>query len=112
MTYDFEAWLRKRTLGLTIDQMIDCSHFPVSIATNDSLTKELIFIENRDAKHLIKESVTKLTHRQETISGEVWNRYPMVDESSLPGQVVQRWTNWANQASVFGFNSENMILTL
>ena len=36
----------------------------------------------------------------------------MVDESSLPGQVVQRWTNWVSQDLVFGFNSGKYDLNL
>ena len=36
----------------------------------------------------------------------------MVDESSLPGQIVQRWKNWVNQVPVFGFYSRKDELNL
>ena len=77
-------------LDLTFDLLIDCSHIPVSVAINDSLTNEPIFIENRDPERLIKEFVVELNHGQEIILREVWNRYPMVDESSLPKQVRRK----------------------
>ena len=43
IVFDFEAVLRRLNLGLTFDLKIDCSHIPVSVAINDSLTKEPIF---------------------------------------------------------------------
>ena len=54
---DFETVLRRLNLGLTFDLKIDCSHIPVSVAINDSLTNEPIFIENRDPERLIEESL-------------------------------------------------------
>ena len=82
IVFDFEAVLRRLNIGLTLDLKIDCSHIPTSIAINDSLTNEPIFIENRDPERLIEEFVAELTRRQEIISREVWNRYPLLDESS------------------------------
>ena len=51
---------------------------------NDSLTKETIFIENKNPEVLIEEFVKELTRRQELISKAFWKMYPMVDEESLP----------------------------
>ena len=86
--------------------MMICSHIPISVAINDSLTKEPIFIENRDPEHLIEEFVEELTHRQGIISREVWDKYSKIDECSLLKQVRERWMNWINQVPVLGFNSE------
>ena len=36
----------------------------------------------------------------------------MLDESSLPKQVRERWMNWVNQVPVFGFNSGKYDLNL
>ena len=36
----------------------------------------------------------------------------MLDESSLPKQVRERWMNWVNQVPVFGFNSRKYNLNL
>ena len=85
--------------------MIDYSYIPVSVAINHSLANEPIFIENQDHERLIKDFVAELNCRQEIISREVWNRYPMVDEESLPEQVRKRWISWINQVPMFGFNS-------
>ena len=54
----------------------------------------------------------EITCRQEIISKEVWKMYPMVDESSLPGQVQERWMNRVNQVPVFGSNSRKYDLNL
>ena len=64
--------------------MIDRSHILISIAINDSLTKDPIFIENRDPEALIKAFVKELTCRQENISKEVSKMYPVVNRKSLP----------------------------
>ena len=111
IVYDFEALLKKRNLGSTSDLMIDCSNIPVSVAINDSLTKDSIFIENRDPEVLIKEFVNELTYRQEIISEHVWKMYPMLDEESLPSQVRERWMNWVNQVPYWHSAAENMTLT-
>ena len=79
IVYDFETVLRKRNTAQTSDLRIDCSHIPVSIAINDTLTKEPVFIENQDPE--------QLTRRQEIMSKKVWDKYPMIDESILPKQV-------------------------
>ena len=84
----------------------------VSIAIDNSLTKEPVFIENRDPEALIKEFVEELTHRREIILREVWDKYLMIDESSLPKQVQERWMNWINQVPVLGFNGGKFDLNL
>ena len=50
IVYDFEAVLSRWNLGLTFDLKIYCSHIPISIAINDSLTNKTIFLENRDQR--------------------------------------------------------------
>ena len=90
IVFDFEAALRKRNLDLIFELTVDCSSIPISVAINDSLTNEPIFIENRDPEHLIEEFVAELNCRQEIISRKVWDKYPMVDEESLPKPVRKR----------------------
>ena len=60
----------------------------------------------------MEEFVAEINHRQEIISREVWNKYPMLDKKSLPKQVRKRWINWVNHVPVFGFNSGKYDLTL
>ena len=91
---------------------IVCSHIPITVAINDSLTNESIFIENRDLWRLIQKFVAELTHKQEIILREVWNNHPMTDEESLLKQVLERWINWVNQVPIFGFNSRKCDLNL
>ena len=83
-----------KNLAPTSDLMIDCFYILVSI-----------FIKNHDPELLIEKFVAELTCRQELISKEVWDKYPMIDESSLPKQVRERWMNWINQIPKFWFNS-------
>ena len=40
IVFDNEAELKKRNFRLTSDLTINCSHIPVSIAINDSLTND------------------------------------------------------------------------
>ena len=48
IVYDFEALLTPRNWRRTQDLTIDCSHIPVSVTINDSLTKKPVFIKNQD----------------------------------------------------------------
>ena len=84
----------------------------ISIAINASLTKEPIFIGNKDPKVLIEEIMKELTRRQELISEEVWKMYLIVDEESLLERVQGRWINWVNQVPVYGFNSRKYDLNM
>ena len=110
--FHFEAVLRRLNLCLTFDLKIDCSDISISVAINDSLTNEPIFIENWDPERPKKEFVAELTHRQEIISREVWKMYTMIDEESLLKQVRERWINWVNQVPVFGCNSRKYDVNL
>ena len=112
IVFDFEAVFKERNLDLTSDLTIDCSHIPVSIAINDSLTNEPIFIVNQESERLIEEFVAELISRQGIILRQVWNNHPMVDEESLPKRVQKRWINWVNQVLVFGVNSRKYDLNL
>ena len=111
IVYDFEVVLKKKDLNLTSDLTIDCSHILISIAINDILTKEPIFIENGDPEVLIEEHVKELVCRQEIIS-EVWKMYLTEDVDSLLERVQSRWTTWVNQVPMFSFNSGKYDLKL
>ena len=62
--HDFKTILGRKDLSVTSDLTINSSHVPISVAINDSLTKKLIFIENRDPKWLIEELVEELVRWQ------------------------------------------------
>ena len=105
IVYGVEAVLAKKDLSVTFDLMINSSHILISVVINDSLTREPIFLHNRDLKWLIKEFVTELVRWQEIIFNEVLKMYPMVDQNSLPSRVRSTWTNWASQVPILRFNS-------
>ena len=105
IVFDFEAILKKLDLHQTDDLTIDSQHVPVSVAINDNLTNEPIFLENSDPEDLIKEFLEEILRRQELISKEVWRQHPMQDEDSIPMSVRKKWGEWVNQVPVLGFNS-------
>ena len=105
IVFDFEAILKKLDLHQTSDLTINSQHVPVSVAINDNLTNEPIFLEDSDPEALIQEFLEEIQRRQELISKEVWRLYPMQDEESIPKSVRERWTGWVEQVPVLGFNS-------
>ena len=74
----------KKDLSVTSDLMINSFHIPISVAINDSLTEEPIFLHNQDPEWLIKEFVAELVGLQDIIFDEVVKMYPMIDEDSWP----------------------------
>ena len=105
IVFDFEAILNKLDLHQTSDLTINSQHIPVSVAINDNLTNEPIFLEDSDPEALIQEFLEEIQRRQELISKEVWRLYPMQDEESIPKSVRRRWGEWVAQVPVLGFNS-------
>ena len=105
IVFDFEAILKKLDLHQTSDLTINSQHVPVSVAINDNLMNEPIFLEDSDPEALIQEFLEEIQRRQELISKEVWRLYPMRDEGSIPKSVRERWTEWVEQVPVLGFNS-------
>ena len=104
--YNFKVILKKKDLSVTYDLTMNSSHIPISIAINDSLTKEMIFIGNQNPEQLIEEFVAELVTQQEIVFDDVVKMYPMVDKDSLPKHVQTAWSNWMSQIPIFGFNSE------
>ena len=105
IVFDFEAILKKLDLHQTSDLTINSQHVPVSVAINDNLTNEPIFLEDSDPEALIQEFLEEIQRRQELISKEVWRLYSMEDEESIPKSVRRRWGEWVAQVPVLGFNS-------
>ena len=48
IVYYFEAVLAKKDLSVTFNLTINGSHIPISVVINDSLTREPIFLHNRN----------------------------------------------------------------
>ena len=65
--------LENKNLGQTFGSNDQLFSHSTSVAINDSLTKEPIFIENSNPETLVEAFVKELTRRQEIILGEVWD---------------------------------------
>ena len=82
---------------------------PVSVAINDNLTFEPVFIVDKNPEILTLKFVEELMRRHEEIVGWVNAKYPQPNSKDvrvhLPDKVKNQWDNWVNQVPVFGFNS-------
>ena len=109
IVYDFEAILEKMNEPQTKELNITSRHVPVSVAINDNLTNEPVFIVDQDPENLIKSFVEDLKERQKKIAEEVNSLYPLPkstdDRVNLPKNVRNLWKTWVEQVPVFGFNS-------
>ena len=105
IVFDFEASLTRLNSHQTDDLTIDSQHIPVSVAINDNLTNQPIFLEDSDPEVLIQEFMEEILRRQELISEKVKHMFPMQDKESIPKLVRNRWSTWVKQVPVLGFNS-------
>ena len=109
IVYDFEALHKKINEPQTEELTITSKHVPVSVAINDNLTNEPVFIVDQDPENLINSFVEDLQERQRKIAEVVESLYPQPesDESDEGGEKKENpvWRNWVNQVPVFGFNS-------
>ena len=107
IVYDFEALHKKMDESQTEELVITSRHVPVSVAINDNLTNEPVFIVDQDPGNLINSFIEDLKKRQRKIAEMVECLYPQ-PESDDDGKEKKEnpiWRNWVNQVPVFGFNS-------
>ena len=107
IVYDFEALHKKMDEPQTEELTITSRHVPVSVAINDNLTNEPVFIVDQDPGNLINSFIEDLQDRQKKIAKEVESLYPQ-PESDDDGKEKKEnpvWRNWVNKVPVFGFNS-------
>ena len=67
IVYDFEALHKKMDEPQTEELTITSRHVPVSVAINDNLTNEPVFIVDKDPANLIKSFVEDLQDRQKKL---------------------------------------------
>ena len=110
IVYDFEALHKKMDESQTEELTITSRHVPVSVAINDNLTNEPVFIVDQDPENLINSFMEDLKERQRKIAQVVECLYPQ-PESAEDGKEDGKekkenpiWRNWVNQVPVFGFN--------
>ena len=111
IVYDFEALHKKMDESQTEELVITSRHVPVSVAINDNLTNEPVFIVDQDPGNLINSFMEELHARQIKIAQMVECLYPQ-PESDDDGKddwgekkEDPIWRSWVNQVPVFGFNS-------
>ena len=111
IVYDFEALHKKMDESQTEELTITSRHVPVSVAINDNLTNEPVFIVDQDPENHINSFMEDLMERQRKIAEMVECLYPQPesDEDEKEGFEEKKenpiWRNWVNQVPVFGFNS-------
>ena len=95
----------------TEELTITSRHVPVSVAINDNLTNEPVFIVDQDPENLINSFMEDLQDRQRKIAQMVESLYPQPEsDEDEEGDGKEKkenpiWRNWVNQIPVFGFNS-------
>ena len=106
IVYDFEALHKKMDEPQTEELVITSRHVPVSVAINDNLTNEPVFIVDQDPGNLIKSFMEELKKRQIKIAQMVECLYPQPEsDDGKEKKEDPIWRNWVNQVPVFGFNS-------
>ena len=107
IVYDFEALHKKMDESQTEELVITSRHVPVSVAINDNLTNEPVFIVDQDPGNLINSFIEDLKERQRKIAETVECLYPQPESDDDGGEKKENpiWRGWVNQVPVFGFNS-------
>ena len=108
IVYDFEALYKKMDESQTEELTITSRHVPVSVAINDNLTNEPVFIVDQDPGNLNNSFMKELHARQRIIAEATESLYPQPESDDDDGKEKKEnpiWRNWVNQVPVFGFNS-------
>ena len=111
IVYDFEALHKKMDEFQTEELVITSRHVPVSVAINDNLTNEPVFIVEQDPGNLINSFMGEIMRRQRKIAEMVECFYPQpeIDDDGEDDWGEKKedhiWRGWVNQVPVFGFNS-------
>ena len=108
IVYDFEALHKKMNEIQTEELVITSRHVPVSVAINDNLTNEPVFIVDQDPGNLINSFMGELHDRQRIIAEATESLFPQPESDDDGGEEKKEdhiWRGWVNQVPVFGFNS-------
>ena len=108
IVYDFEALHKKMDESQTEELTITSRHVPVSVAINDNLTNEPVFIVDQDPGNLMNSFMEEIMRRQIKIAEATESLYPQPESDDDDGEEKKEnpiWRNWVKQVPVFGFNS-------
>ena len=103
--YDFKAISAPLNEHPTDDLTHLSRYIPISVAIDDTLSKEPVYLVDENPKRLIKRFIEVLTEKQEAIAADALRQHPYPsDFQMLPGEVQKQWRQWVNQVPVIGFN--------
>ena len=92
IVYDFEAILGPLNEHPTDNLTYLSRHIPISVAAHDTLSKESVYLVDKNPKRLIKQFIEVLTGKQEPIVADVLKQHPYLsDFQMLPGEVQKHW---------------------
>ena len=76
IVYDFEAILALLNEHPTDDLIYLSRHVPISVAVRGTLSKEPVYLVEKNPKHLIKRFIEILTGKQELMAEDGLNEHP------------------------------------
>ena len=74
--YDFEAVLAPLNEHPTDDLTYLSRHIPISVAVHDTLSKEPVYLVDKNPKRLIKRFIEVLTEKQEAMAADALKQHP------------------------------------
>ena len=74
--YDFEAILAPLNEHRTEDLTYLSRHIPISITVHDTLSKEPVYLVDKNPKRLIKRFIEVLTEKQEVMVADALKQHP------------------------------------
>ena len=106
IVYDFEAILAPLNKHPTDDLTYLSRHIPISAAVHDALSKEPVYLVDKNPKRFIKWIIEVLTGKLEAIAADALRQRPYPsDFQKLPAEEQKQWRQWDNQVPVIGFNN-------
>ena len=96
IVYDFEALHKKMDEPQTEELTITSKHVPVSVAINDNLTNEPVFIVDQDPENLINSFMVDLQEKQIKIAQVVESLYPQPESDEDEEEDEKENPIWRN----------------
>ena len=91
IVYDFEAILAPLIEHPTDRLIYLARHIPISLAVDDTLSKESVYLVDKNPNRLIKRFIEVLAGKQEAIAADPSKQHPYPsDFQMLPGEVQKQ----------------------
>ena len=79
IAYDFEAILAPLNEHPTDDLKYLSRYIPISVAVHDALSKEPVYLVDKNPKRLIKRFIEDLTEKQEAMDADALKQHPFIE---------------------------------